>query len=51
MVNDLGNKNMKLWKSVGITNENNSFTNPAASERQVYVFGDVPNLLKLMRNN
>jgi len=51
MVNDLGPKNMKLWKSLGITTENSSFTNPAASDRHVYVFGDAPHLVKLIRNN
>lgn len=51
MVNYLGPKNTKLWKSLGITTENGSFTNPAASERHVYVFGDAPHLVKLIRNN
>lgn len=51
MVSDLGSTNMRLWKALDINLNNTSFTNPADSTRQIYVFADAPHLLKLVRNN
>lgn len=51
MVSDLGSTNVSLWNSLGIHINNTSFTNPAASTRQIHVFADAPHLLKLVRNN
>lgn len=51
MVNDLGPSNVKLWNMLGIGINKPSFTNPAASDREVFVFADAPHLLKLIRNN
>lgn len=51
MVSDMGPCNMRLWKDLDVSVNNTSFTNPAASDRLVYVFADAPHLLKLIRNN
>lgn len=51
MVSDLGPTNVKLWKTLGIGIENCYFRNPAAPDRDVYVFADAPHLIKLIRNN
>lgn len=51
MVNDMGPCNMRLWKELDVSFNDTSFTNPAASDRVIYVFADVPHLLKLIRNN
>jgi hypothetical protein len=51
MTSDGGSKNQCLLKSLGITVDQTSFTNPADPSRQVYVFVDVPHVLKLIRNH
>ena len=51
MVCDLGPTNIRLWNSIGVNVNQTSFTNPAASDRSIYVFADVPHLIKLIRNN
>lgn len=51
IVSDLSSSNFNLWKSLDISINNTSFTNPATSSRQVFVFADAPHLLKLIRNN
>lgn len=51
MVNDLAPTNIQLWNSLGISTKQTSFPNPAAPQRQVFVFADVPHLIKLVRNN
>lgn len=51
MVNDLGPSNVRLWNMLGIGINKPSFTNPAASGREVFVFADAPHLLKLIRSN
>ena len=45
MVSDLGPTNVKLWKTLGLGIENCSFRNPAAPDRDVYVFADAPHLI------
>lgn len=51
MVCDLGPTNVKLWNSLEITSEQTFFTNPADTNREIFVFADAPHLLKLIRNN
>lgn len=52
IVHDLGPSNLHIWKDFDIdgTVGKCSFKNPFA-ERSIYVFADVPHLLKLIRNN
>ena len=49
IVFDMGNT--KLISQLKLSPENFSFTNPACSDRQIFVFPDVPHLLKLNRNH
>lgn len=51
MVHDLGPTNLSLWKSLGVGIHKSYFTNPAASDRKIFVFADAPHLIKLIRNN
>lgn len=48
-VSDMGSTNMRLWNSLNISVDNTSFEHPI-SKNQVYVFADVPHLLKRARN-
>ena len=48
---DGGPTNQALLKKLGISTENTSFANPADPSRQIFVFLDVPHLLKLIRNH
>ena len=53
LVHDLVPSNIKMWKQLGIDpmeTKKTSFKNPLA-DRDVYVFADVPHLIKLIRNN
>lgn len=54
IVSDGATTNRKLWKNLGIDCKNgestHSFKNPAASDSDVYVFSDVPHLIKCIRN-
>lgn len=55
-VSDLGTKNQGLWKEFGVgkvTNGeigNNYFPHPC-EDRKIFVFGDFPHLIKLLRNH
>ena len=51
IVSDLGPTNVGLWKSLNISPENTRFPNPADPLRDIYVFADVPHMLKLLRNH
>ena len=51
MTCDSGPTNQSLWKQLGITIGNTSFVNPADPSRKIFVFADVPHLLKLLRNH
>ena len=51
IVSDLGPSNISLWNKLGIGWDKSSFTNPANSEREVYVSADAPHLIKLIRKN
>ena len=45
---DMGGKNSKVWKELGVNTEKNFFINPTTNDK-VWVFCDVPHLLKLLR--
>ncbi len=51
MTCDSGPSNQALLKQLGITIDKTSFSNPADSSREIFVFQDVPHLLKLIRNH
>ena len=51
MVHDLGPTNMQLWKTLNISTEKTYFMNPAAPDRKIFIFAEIPHLLKLIRNN
>lgn len=46
---DCGGGNQGLWKEMGISEEKTYVKHPV-SEKPIYFFGDVPHLLKLLRN-
>jgi len=50
IVNDMGATNMGLWRDLNISISNVSFLHPVTS-KNIYVFADVPHLLKLARNH
>lgn len=53
IVHDLGSSNLKMWKDFGIDpvgKKTFSFKNPSA-DRNIFVFADVPHMIKLIRNN
>lgn len=51
ITSDLGGENRSVWKQLRISPTNTSFQNPFDGSRQIYVFADVPHLLKLARNH
>ena len=51
MVCDLGGTNQGLLRELNISVLNSSFPNPAEPEKKIYVFADVPHLLKLLRHH
>lgn len=51
MVCDLGGSNRELLEKLKISVTKPWFVNPANSNKLVYVFADVPHLLKLLRNH
>ncbi len=51
MTSDGGSTNQSLLKTLGISINQTSFQNPADATRQIYVFVDVPHVLKLIRNH
>ncbi|KAL4082741.1 hypothetical protein QTP88_029674 [Uroleucon formosanum] len=50
MVSDMGSSNIGLWKALNIHIENTSFKHKITNQN-IYVFADVPHLLKLARNH
>jgi hypothetical protein len=48
---DGGPAKQALTRKLGITPENTSFPNPADPSRPIFVFQDVPHLIKLIRNH
>ena len=51
IVSDMGTTNMRLWKCLNINTSNTSFSHPSDETKLIYVFADVPHLLKLIRNH
>ncbi|CAD7085347.1 unnamed protein product [Hermetia illucens] len=51
IVSDLGGTNRALHKELGVTLENPSIANPVHPDRKIFVFADVPHLIKLLRNH
>ncbi|GBP01970.1 Transposable element P transposase [Eumeta japonica] len=51
VVCDMGPSNSKLWTDLGVTIDKPWFTSPACVDDKVFVFSDVPHLLKLIRNH
>ena len=53
LTTDLGPTNSDLWKSLNIqtTSESRYFSHPRDNNLKVFLFCDVPHLLKLIRNN
>ncbi|KFM75205.1 Transposable element P transposase, partial [Stegodyphus mimosarum] len=51
VVSDLGGRNRAVWSELQITHLESSFTHPDNSGKRVWVFADVPHLLKLLRNH
>ncbi|CAI6359962.1 unnamed protein product [Macrosiphum euphorbiae] len=51
MVSDLGSTNRKLQKQLEVCPSNPSFPYPSIPDGKVFVFCDVPHLIKLVRNH
>lgn len=50
IVSDMGSSNVGLWRNLDISITNTSFKHPITS-KNVYVFADVPHIIKLARNH
>lgn len=50
MVSDMGSTNIGLWRALNISTDNVAFCHPVTT-KNIYVFADVPHLLKLARNH
>lgn len=50
IVSDMGSANMGLWRTLNISLNNTSFQHPITN-KNIYVFADVPHLIKLARNH
>lgn len=50
-VSDMGPSNRKVLTDLGVTWSNPSIKNPSCTERNIWVFCDVPHALKLLRNH
>lgn len=48
---DLGGSNRALLNEIGISVHKSWFPNPVDPNRNIFVFADVPHLIKLIRNN
>jgi hypothetical protein len=51
MVSDMGPKNVQLWNSLGVSFEKPWFEHPIKKDKQIFVFADIPHVIKLMRNH
>jgi hypothetical protein len=51
IVSDMGSTNINLWNQFGININANSFKHPRDESKKIFVFSDVPHLLKLLRNH
>ncbi|KAJ8888053.1 hypothetical protein PR048_007539 [Dryococelus australis] len=50
IVSDMGGGNISLWKNLQISTNKVSVTNPVDVTRELWVFADIPHLIKLLRN-
>lgn len=50
MISDLGGGNRGLRNDLGISENNNNFLNPVTA-KNIYIFGDAPHLIQLLRNH
>ena len=50
IVSDMGPTNIGLWKTLKISPSSSGFNNPVTNKK-IYVFADVPHLIKLARNH
>jgi hypothetical protein len=50
-VSDLGPSNRGLWRKLSVDVHHSWFQNPYDPARQIYIFADVPHLMKLFRNH
>jgi hypothetical protein len=51
IVSDMGSTNIKLWNELGIDINTNTFKHPSDENKVIFVFADIPHLLKLLRNH
>ncbi len=51
VVSNMGAKNTTDWNQLGITMQKTFFQNPVFPDKRIWVFHDVPHLLKLLRNH
>ena len=51
IVSDMGSTNQGLWKEMGITIAKCWFQSPVDISEKIFVFADVPHLIKLLRNH
>lgn len=51
VVSDLGGKNSTVWKDPNVTYLNSCFENPDLKNKRIWVFADMPHLIKLLRNH
>lgn len=49
-VSDMGPTNVSLWNTLGISINKTYFDHPE-TKNKIYIFADVPHLLKLARNH
>ncbi|KAJ8881097.1 hypothetical protein PR048_017570, partial [Dryococelus australis] len=48
---DMGGKNSKVWKELCVNTDKPYFANPVCGDRKIWIFYDIPHLLKLSRNH
>ena len=51
IVSDMDSTNQGIWKELGVSIEKTSFPNPTDDKKSIFVFADVPHLIKLLRNH
>lgn len=50
-VSDLGPENQQLWRSMSISPQTPFFNHPSDDSKKIFVFADIPHLIKLLRNH
>lgn len=51
VVSDMGGKNKRVWKDLEVDYKKSCFDNPSDATKRIWVFQDVPHMLKLLRNH